>query len=380
LGNLQWNRSTKLASSAGLVQTSDGAYVIAGNIFYSAGYADFTVGDVSLLKINQNGNVLWNRTFESLNRVSSMVQTKDGGFILSCNMKIQNNANASSQVTVIKTDSSGKQEWNSTYSEPGNINLVNGIIQTSDGGYLLVGSSSFNGTTDTPNLYFWLAKTGTDGNLTWSHSYGQGPRTISDSGYNRGVFGDNEGYSVFQTADSGYAFLGTAYLPNETERVTSIAKTDTQGNMIWSKTFHSIPNYVDFALTPKSLITTSDGGLAFCESTGQAWLVKTDASGNMEWNKTIGKEERGLFEFGANCLIETRDGALLSAGFGTDAILDQCYVARTETSLPPLPTPLPSPTGINPVATSIVITVDVIVLVLTGLLFVYLKKNRKSKK
>ena len=58
-------------------------------------------------------------------------------------------------------------QWSRNFSEPSLYNAVTSVVQTSDGGYAIVGTTSFNGTSDTPNLYIWFIKTNAQGNLLW---------------------------------------------------------------------------------------------------------------------------------------------------------------------------------------------------------------------
>lgn len=387
-GNMQWNKTINLFHPAGLVQTTDGEYAIAG--VAGAG--------VALIKTDCEGNLKWNQTYytqSESNEVASMVKTNDGGFAISCNTYTYGRV---SVATLIKTDTSGKLQWQKTYGEPGNINSVDHVVQTSDGGYALAGSTSFNGKTNSPNLYFWLVKTDSYGNLKWNRFYGTGPDTVntnstinaySDQGLNRRVAGDNEAKSVVQTADGGYVLAGLSYPQNY--GVTLLVKTDSMGNMEWNKTYGgpgNPPFTPDYAAN--SLIQTSDGGLAFAGSKLRfvdngftiVWLVKTDIHGNMQWEQTYGPGWEATLS-GANSLIETRDGSLVMAGFSAYYY----YLVKTEPNLPP-PTPspsigltsYPSSTPLNaPPSTVVVIVAVVVIVILAALFLVYGIRRKKAK-
>ncbi len=396
-GKMQWSKTIDFSATSGLVQTSDGGYIMAGNIY--TGHPNAGLANASLIKADERGNLQWNKTYPTLNYVTSMAQTSDGGFVLSSNTNFPYKANIPSNVALIKTDPYGNLQWINTYGEPGNINLAQSVIQTNEGSYLLVGSTSFNGTTDPPDLYFWLVKTDSKGNLTWSRSYGKGPGIVNtnsrlnsqvDAGLNRGVYGDNEGFSVVQTSDGGYVFLGASYPQDESDNTTFLAKVDFNGEMMWNKTFQGNTTYPPkYLFTPGSLIQTSDGGLAFAgQRLGLALVVKTDGYGNMQWNKTFGRDYgQGLFEFGARSIIETRDGSLVFVGYANGGLIysGRYYLGKIETALP-LPTPSPTPVPTAPVITegnsrisAITILAAILVLLFTGVFLVVYFKSVKTE-
>lgn len=65
------------------------------------------------------------------------------------------------------------------------------LIQTSDGGYAVTG---FTGSFGTSSYYMFLIKYNSNGELSWSKTWGG--------------TGDDQGFSIVQTSDSGYAVTG----------------------------------------------------------------------------------------------------------------------------------------------------------------------------
>jgi predicted secreted protein len=121
----------------------------------------------------------------------------------------------------------------------------------------------------------------------------------------------DSGYSVVQTNDGGYALAGyTASFGSSYD--FWLVKTDTNGNLIWAKTYGGTSD--DYAY---SVVQTNDGGYALAGYTNSigagssdAWLVKTDANGNTQWNKTYG----GASTDYAYSVIQAKDGAYAIAG------------------------------------------------------------------
>ncbi|MDH5686018.1 MAG: hypothetical protein OEY73_05765, partial [Hadesarchaea archaeon] len=158
------------------------------------------------------------------------------------------------------------------------------IVQTSDGGYALAGSTESYGA---GGFDFWLVKTDSSGNEEWSKTFG---------GEN-----DDWAYSVVQTSDGGYVLAGSTMSYGAGGEDFWLVKTDSSGNEEWSKTFGGVNR--DWA---RSVIQTSDGGYALAGG----WLLKTDSSGNEEWSKTFGGANGGT----AWSIVQTSDGGYALAG------------------------------------------------------------------
>lgn len=326
-----WNQSyDHLYNAAGLVQTSDGGYVIAGNSYTKGTGTNIRSEGIKLLKTDLNGSVQWSRTYkvpdvEYYDGATSMVQTNDGGYAIA--------GNTGNISFLIKTDSYGKFQLKRTYGEPDKDNSFSSVIQTGDGGYALAGTTKFNGSDAS-----WLVKTDRDGNIMWNQTY------PSKLGTNDTTF-DNYATSVIQTDDGGYALAANQriyWARNEYSEVW-LVKTDSLGDMVWNQTFN---DYVYVY----SIIQTSDGGLAFAGNaqrywSWQAWIVKLDASGNAEWNQTYPNRSGGGDGWTAYRLIETSDGGFALAGsWKHTSSVNYYFLVKTEPALPP-PTPTPTPSS-----------------------------------
>ena len=246
-----------------LIQTSDGGYALAGYTnSYGAGGSDAWI-----VKTDSSGNMQWSKTYGGTSNDVALciIQTSDGGYALA---GYTNSYGAGgSDAWIVKTDSSGNMQWSKTYGGTSNDG-ASCIIQTSDGGYALAGTTSDSDA--------WLIRINAAGNLLWNKTYA-----------------GNYGFtSLVKVPSGGYALGGTA--PPDKPSVGAaltfyLVRTDESGNMLWYKKYdhHTVWQTLD------CLITTADGGymLAGKESTshiGDCWLVKTDGSGNVMWNYTYG--------------------------------------------------------------------------------------------
>jgi len=206
-GNMQWNKTYGGAGddeARSLVQTSDGGYALAGYTkSFGAGYSDFW-----LVKTDMNGNMEWNKTYGGIfeDVAVSMVQTNDGGYALTGTTN--SFGTTMYDFWLVKTDANGNMQWNETYGGIGN-NVPCSVVQTSDGGYAIAGTTGFVGWSGD----FWLVKTDANGNMQWNETYGNGGKGV------------NMAFSAVQTGDGGYAIVGaSAYA------YVWLVKTDANGN------------------------------------------------------------------------------------------------------------------------------------------------------
>jgi len=127
-----------------LVETSDGGYAIAGST------KSFGVGEPNewgvipynmwLVKTDEFGNVAWNRTYcgPEDDEAISLIKTSDGGYAIA-GQTVSNGA-GSIDFWLVKTDAYGNMEWNQTYGGQ-DVDWPMSLIETSDGGYAMVGGT-----------------------------------------------------------------------------------------------------------------------------------------------------------------------------------------------------------------------------------------------
>jgi hypothetical protein len=282
-----------------LIGTSDGGYAIAGEIAVNYRRDDFL-----LVKLDELGKMVWVKTYGGLDydSASLVIETSDGGYAIAGSKVIP--GTSGKDFWLVKTDAYGNMEWNQTYGEEGYALAVYSVVETSDGGYAIAGSTYVGvlDSRDSNNLI--LVKTDASGNVEWNQIFRRE--------------GENEHCSALvATSDGGYAIAGYSKEPGpDYDYSALLVKFDTYGNVEWSDT-HSPQITNKF----HSLIATSDGGLAMAGQTGEIrmdgyyysefWLIKTDASGNMEWSQTYNRPD---FEDIAQLLIETSDGGYIVAG------------------------------------------------------------------
>lgn len=257
--------------------------------------------------------------------------TSDGGFIAlgysqSIDGDITDNANQVNMYWLVKTDSEGNIQWSKTY---GGTDDDRGeeVIQTSDGGYAMVGYSRSSDGDVSNNEGFqdhWVVKLDAQGEIQWEKSYG--------------FPGSDQAFSIIQTSDGGYftsGFLdvtasngdGNDFAASENNNTRATLhgvgefwghKLDANGNKEWRRYFGGTNNDRAYAT-----VQADDGGILMVgasesndfdisDSNGSYdfWAVRLDASGNLVWERSFGGSEIDI----AFATTKTADGNYVIAG------------------------------------------------------------------
>lgn len=163
------------------------------------------------------------------------------------------------------------------------------IIQTYDSGYAVVGSTSGfgNGLSD-----IYLTKISKTGNVSWQQAFGG--------------MGIEQGNSLVQTPDSGYAIAGFTNSSGNGGYDVYLVKTDKDGILLWDSVYGGTD--WDFG---NSIIQTSNGDYVVCGETysygngnDDVYLLKTDSDGNLLWDSAYG----GTSEDIGKSVSESSDG------------------------------------------------------------------------
>ncbi|MFC2018854.1 dockerin type I repeat-containing protein [Chloroflexota bacterium] len=194
-GNEEWNKTfgeSEQTYGFSIYKTLDGGYIISGcTSSYGANFID-----IWLIKTDASGNAVWNKTFggvgddRSWGGSNAVYQTSDGGYIVTGWLTEAPFPSPNADVWLIKTDTSGNEEWNKTFGG-GDTDYGFSVCQSLDGGYIIAGMTESFGA---GGKDIWLIKTDSDGNKEWDKTIG---------GTN-----DDYGYSVRQTTDGSYIVAG----------------------------------------------------------------------------------------------------------------------------------------------------------------------------
>jgi hypothetical protein len=118
-------------------ETSDGGYIIAGTT------SSFSLGgsDVWLIKTDNKLNKVWDKTFGGKNddSAASVAQTLDGGYVIAGTTSSYGEGN--SDVWLVKTDNKGNWMWDKTFGGKNNESGAS-VQETSRNEYILAGTTN----------------------------------------------------------------------------------------------------------------------------------------------------------------------------------------------------------------------------------------------
>ena len=270
-----------------IIQTSDGGYIAAGMTASKS-----SSNDVYVVKLSPAGEVEWENNYGDIkvDYAKSIQQTSDGGYIIGGGTRSFNVGVI--DYYIIKLDPSGEVQWEKTYGGS-QTDMCETIIQTKDGGYMAAGQSWENILEG--NIY--LIKLDPNGNKEWDKTIGGG---LEDGAYD-----------IQQTPDRGYIVAGYTRSTTDGSYKVYIVKTDSDGNVEWSKDFGGGSDDQAFSLEQHR-----DGYVVagFTKSHGESsdvYVLRVDLDGNLVWEKTFGGRDT---EEVAQSIYRTSDGGYILAG------------------------------------------------------------------
>ena len=255
----------------------------------------------------------------------SIVSTTDGGYAVlgytqSMDFDVTDKSNTSYDYWLLKFDAEGQQEWQHVYG--GNDDdRGQEIINTSDGGYAILGSSKSEDGEVSENSGsddFWMVKLNTFGAIEWEKSFG--------------YFGADNGFSILQTQDQGFLITGVLDVTasegeGNTNRFNTarhaggdywVIKLDQMGELQWRRYYGG--SFTDTAYAAAEtqaknfiIVGSSDSDdvdISNNKGSYDFWALKLSNDGELLWEKSYGGSE--IEE--ARDIIMTSDGNFLIVG------------------------------------------------------------------
>ena len=205
-GNKVWGKSYHFAigsQGTSVRETSDHGFVVTGFTQFSAPARAL----VMLIKTDPVGDTLWTRFYgrDSANQEAlgyDVISQSDGGFIVSGTTIIPDGSGCGKYL--IKADSSGKPVWTRIYGNAP-VSDARRVQQTTDGGYILGGSIA--SPVDLISKVS-LVKTNASGDTLWTKTFGG-----AQNDYGVGVIQTSDsGYALIGTTESFGAGSGDIYV------------------------------------------------------------------------------------------------------------------------------------------------------------------------
>ena len=259
----------KVFGSAGIDISRSVKQINSGSIFVFGNSDSLGSNDLSLTKLDANGNRLWTKYYGTGNTENGFFlnTTNDGNLVFTGETETASN---NLDVVIGKVDTTGAVLWYTTYASP--VNETGKYIeQTTDGGYIIAGAQN-----DALGLYDILVlKLDANGNYQWHQPLGRS---------------DNEYGSMIHEIPAGYILTADTRSYGAGGYDVILYDLDTAGNEIWSQTYgDSLQNGC------QGLLITSDGKyLSYGEteiapsSAFDFFLEKIDTSGTVIWRYTYG--------------------------------------------------------------------------------------------
>lgn len=323
-----------------IIATADG-YMLAG----SARGVGTDSWDGSLIRINHNGDILWQKTYAytggGLDDFNHVAQTSDGGFLAVG--AASGFENGPTDLIMVKTDADGNPLWQKRVSgSSSNFNELATAVLPVSGGYIVSGTA----VTATGNSSYYrglLYRLDEDGDVVWSKLYSSGASHISylevryasgDTLFacgqrdNAGVFARisastgnliaMQSYDLPDFSDDAFQsmtpapngdFLLAGRVPDASGFRQWVCRVTRKGELRWSKLYYGIGQ--------GSITQLSDGHFLLAATPTYLFgnlldpiLVKIDGDGEVVWAENFGKPGTDIF----TRAMEAPDGGIIAVG------------------------------------------------------------------
>lgn len=318
----------------------NGNYIVCGYSESSDGAAgsNHGNGDVLVASISSDGNLLWAKNFggSSTEHAQGLVVTADGDIVVA-----GSSASADGDLTVNYGD---EDAWIFVLDQNGNLlnqfvygggdlDELQSIQPTDDGGYICSGITWSHTTASHQNGDSWILKLQADFSLAWEKTIGGTSYEISTS--------------LIQSQDDG--FTGIGYTESNDGDILNyhgngdafLYHLSSNGQLLWSKCLGGSENDYGFTLLQQSngnyllagSTSSSDLDVQSNHGNNDGWLVQTDASGFLLSEQTVGGAANDYFygmqlqsngELVLAGATESTDGNLSGFGLGSS----DCWLVK----------------------------------------------------
>ncbi len=229
-----------------VIQTQGGDFLITG--FMNATNIYSSEADLWIIRTDSLGEILWSRNYGGMygDEGRYICETNDGHFVIT-GMKSQPNSDG--QVWLLKINQEGDTLWTKTYTQ--NASRGYWVEETTDGGYIIASGVEGYETYD-----LFLIKTDSLGDSVWTYTYNNpdigGYALPHDEGHS--VKETHEGCFVVSGRSELYDYYG-----DFEETFVFACKIDSLGNELWISNY-SVNGFQLTSLYPSSVDVTEDGG------------------------------------------------------------------------------------------------------------------------
>jgi hypothetical protein len=270
-----------------MVEAADGGLVVVGS---STSFNVNQYEELLFFKTDSTGNIVWEKLFPTNTRMAptTLIRTFDNGYAITGFSIVNGFAHA----ILIRTAASGDTLFTCLYGSNIADDLGVSLVQTSDGGFVIVGKTltNTNGLAD-----MMVIKIDPFGFMRWAKSFG--------------LTAWDEAEAVTVTHDGNYLMCGSTTSLGQGSYDILLWKCDTAGNYIWGKTYGGVQSDASY-----SLHENADGSIVvsgYTNSMGYGhilgrhtiqnplpvimgddstniFLMKTDSVGDLIWTESYG--------------------------------------------------------------------------------------------
>ncbi|MBP6310666.1 MAG: T9SS type A sorting domain-containing protein [Flavobacteriales bacterium] len=247
---------------------------------------------------------------------ASIEQTSDGGYIL-CGTTNSNNVDVTgnhgnSDIWVVKLNGNGDIQWQRCLggSQP---DFGRSARQLGDGSYLVLGSTRSNDGDVSGNhggVDFWLVRLDSDGDPIWQRCYGG---SLNDAPF-----------ALEATPDGGYVLAGESRSTDGDVTANAgftdywVLKLDAAFDIQWQHSYGGSGGETAYTITLASdggyflngFTDSQDGDVIGSIGTGDFWVLKIDINGEIEWQRPCGGSN---IDYGFD-VKEMSDGSIIALG------------------------------------------------------------------
>lgn len=250
-------------------------------------------GIIAGIALSKPPRIKWNRYYggDGTEMALDLLWTTDGGFLLVGSTDSYGAGDYDAYI--VKTDEMGVMKWNITYGGK-YFDQISDIIQCNDGSYMLLGSTeSF----DASGTDFWVVKMNSTGIIEWNKTYHN--------------IADEYGAKLLQTSDEGFVLVGTAdtWVSNQ----GWVVKIYENGSTDWSQTYGGLGSERIRAIIidPEGNFVIAGEKESYPSGVEDYWLFRINSTtGTVLWERTYNLS----IHDSANDLLQTVDGGFLIGG------------------------------------------------------------------
>ncbi|MDC7996477.1 T9SS type A sorting domain-containing protein [Gilvibacter sediminis] len=315
---LYWQNS--FGGSAGdaamsIIETPDGHFIAAGHS--SSGISglktvpNYGNSDYWVIKFASDGTILWQRGFggDTSDSVRTVLNAPDGGYLVAgtslsgvSGNKTVPNYYSLYDFWFVKVDADGNEQWQKVIGA-NNSDHLRDIVVSSDGGYIMGGTSDSSGSFDKnePNIGgwdYWVLKLNADLEIQWQNTIGGTSNDWLES--------------LYELADGGVILGGTSISNSSADKSEEsiggvgsrdywIVRLDDTGAVVWDRTLGGLDwdgrarvlELPDGRIVVAGTSRSNSYGHKSEDSLGSmdVWALLLDTDGTILWENTIGGDQ-----------------------------------------------------------------------------------------